>query len=238
MRATAWILDLTHRVRRFACDVPAGVRPLAAVKDAMPPELRATTDDPIGVRALDSAPALLFLAPQAGQGGDWQSLPDFALADEAGFALYVDAMLGGWAPPTHALDVFYFGHTPALAAKLAHLVVKGVKRGTTGWVAAQEREGSAIPEAGLVSIVTDGFGYAQCAIRSEQVEHLRFGDVGERHAWVEGEGDRTLACWREAHLAYFHDEGARVGLTFSEDAVVFFEHFVVLEVFGRSDEMR
>src|SRR5262249_50512800 len=133
------------------------------------------------------------------------------------------------------LDVFSFGDTPELAAKLAHLVVKGVKRGTTGWLAACEREAVAVPQPGMVSIVTDGFGYALCAIRSERVEQLRFCDVGAAHAWVEGEGDRTLEAWREAHLDYFHAEAARLGLTFSEDAVVFFEHFRVLSVFGRSD---
>jgi uncharacterized protein YhfF len=144
-------------------------------------------------------------------------------------------MLGGWSPPAGVLDVFYFGNTPALAAKLAHLVVKGKKRGTTGWVAAAEREGVTIPEAGLVAIVTDGFGYAQCAIRSERVEHLRFGDVDASHAWAEGEGDRTLDSWRCGHLRYFQDEAVRLGLSFSEDSIVFFEHFQVLAVFGRAD---
>ena len=74
------------------------------------------------------------------------------------------------------LDVFHFGNTPELAAKLAHLVVKGVKRGTTCWLAAVERDGSPVPRVGTVSIVTDGFGYAQCAIRTERVERLRQDD--------------------------------------------------------------
>lgn len=235
MTAIAWILDVSHRVKRLECDVPAGVRALAVIRDAMPEELRTSTGDPLGVRALDTAPELLFVAPHAGEGPGWIALSDFIATDPRGFALYVEAMLGGWSPPAGALDVFYFGHTPALAAKLVHLVVKGIKRGTTGWAAAAEREGYPIPEAGLVSIVTDRFGYAQCAIRAERVEHLRFGDVAERHAWVEGEGDRTLACWREAHLDYFHDEGARLGLTFTEDSIVFFETFRVLAVFGRAD---
>jgi uncharacterized protein YhfF len=235
MRATAWILDVAHRVRRLECEVPAGVRALAVVEGAMPEALRALVGDPIGARALDTAPALLYVLPRTGDGGVWVRLSELAAADERGYELYVAAMLGGWSPPARTFDVFYFGNTPALAAKLAHLVVKGVKRGTTGWVAAAEREGIQIPEVGLVSIVTDGFGYAQCAIQSERVEHLRFGDVDASHAWAEGEGDRTLAGWREAHLAYFHDEAARLGLTFTEDSLVFFEHFRVLTVFGRGD---
>jgi uncharacterized protein YhfF len=87
----------------------------------------------------------------------------------------------------------------------------------------------------MVSIVTDGFGYPLCAIRTESVEYLRFRDIGAKHALVEGEGDRTLENWREGHLTYFHREADRLGLTFTEDAQLFFEHFRVLAVLGRTD---
>ena len=75
----------------------------------------------------------------------------------------------------------------------------------------------------------------QCAIRTEQVEHCRFGDIGPEQAWAEGEGDRTLEDWRTGHLAFFHREAAQLGLTFTEDANVSFEHFRVLAVLGRAD---
>jgi uncharacterized protein YhfF len=144
-------------------------------------------------------------------------------------------MLGGWSPPTRDLDVFHFGDGPEIAATLVHLVMKSVKRGTTGWTAVAEREGVQIPRVGMVSIVTDGFGNAQCAIRTERIEHLRFADVDATHAWVEGEGDRTLEDWREGHLDYFRREAERHGLTFDDDSMLFFEHFRLLAVFGRPD---
>jgi len=99
----------------------------------------------------------------------------------------------------------------------------------------RKRDSSAIPQVGLVSIVTDGFGYAQCAIHTERVEHLRFGDIEASHAWAEGQGDRTLEDWREGHLRYFQSEAAQLGLSFSDDSIVFFEHFGVLSVLGRAD---
>lgn len=235
MRATTWILDLGHRVRRLECDVPAGMRALVAVRQAAPRDLAESLPLPLGARALDTAPELLFLVPRRGQGPGWMPLSELAAADARGFALYVEAMLGGWPPPTRELDVFHFGDTPELAAALVHLVVKGRKRGTAGWIAAAERDGSTIPHAGMVSIVTDGFGHPQCAIRTERVERLRFTDVDATHAWLEGEGDRTLEDWREAHLRYFHTEAARLGLSFSEDAMLFFEHFRLLAVFGHPD---
>jgi uncharacterized protein YhfF len=180
------------------------------------------------------APEFLFLVSQ--EVAEWDPLHQWAQTDDRSFRLYVASMLGGWEPPTRSMDVFYFGDGPELAAKLAHLVVKGVKRGTTGWVEATELEGSTIPHVGMVSLVTDGFGYPQCAIRTERVEYLRFRDIGAEHAWAEGEGDRTLESWREGHLAYFHREAAQHGLTFTEDVQVFFEHFRVLAVFGRADK--
>jgi uncharacterized protein YhfF len=235
MRATAWILDVTHRARRLSCDVPPGARALPVIEAAVLRELGVAPGMPTGVRDLDVDPAFVFMMPRPGEGDGWVALRTWAADDARGFDLYVDTMLGGWTPPTRALDVFQFGNTPALAAALAHLVVKGDKRGTTGWVAAAERDGSKIPEAGLVSIVTDGFGYPLCAIRTERVERLRFGDITAAHARAEGEGDRTLEDYRDVHLRYFHREAAQHGLVFSDDAVVFFEHFGVLAVLGRAD---
>jgi uncharacterized protein YhfF len=235
MQGTAWILDLTHRTRRLDFDVPPGTRALAAGTEAVRRELGIALDTPIGLRALDAAPELLFVMPRAGQGDGWIALSELAAGDERGFALYVEAMLGGWSPPRGKLDVFHFGDGPAMAALLAHLVMKGVKRGTAGSLDAAKREGVAVPEVGWVSIVTDGFGYALCAIRTERVELVRFADIEPRHAWVEGEGDRTLEHWREVHRQYFTAEAARLGIGFGEDSIVFFEHFRLLAVLGRAD---
>jgi uncharacterized protein YhfF len=229
------MLDVAHRARRFDYDVPAGMRALEAVEHGVRRELGMQLFVPLGVRALDTAPEFLFLVPGGGVRKDFMPLGELARSDERGFAFYVEAMLGGWSPPTHDLDVFYFGDTPELAAALAHLVMKGVKRGTTGWLAAARAEGVVVPHVGMVSIVTDGFGHALCAIRTEQIEQLRFADVGERLAWIEGEGERTLADWRAGHQSYFRREATRLGLTFNEDEIVFFEHFRLLAVLGHSD---
>ncbi len=228
MQATAWILDRRHRARRIDADVAPTERPLLAVKRATAAAGIALEFGPLGVR--DGA--FLFLHTHPGDGDGWRSLADWS-RDEPAWRLYVDVMLGGWEPPTRELDVFFFGGGPPLAAKLAHMVVKGVKRGTTCWLAASERDGSPIPRVGAISIVTDGFGYPLCAIRSEKVEQRRFRDIDAALAFAEGEGDRTLEDWRECHLAYFREEAAQLGLRFDEDQQVLFEHFSLLAVLGR-----
>jgi uncharacterized protein YhfF len=131
---------------------------------------------------------------------------------DAAWQLYTDVMLGGYQPPRRELDVFSFGAGAEEAARLAHLVIKGTKRATTGWVDLARCEGDALPVAGMTSIVTDGFGVPLCAIRTEHVEQRRFGDVGAEVARAEGE--------------------AR-GLTFTDDAVVYCERFRVVRVLAR-----
>lgn len=231
---TAWVLDVEHRARRVTCEVPTGVRPLAAVEAAIERELGIQVGLPVGMRAGTEA-EFLFLLPGGARNPSYTPLRELAATDPRGYALYIDAMLGGWAPPASALDVFFFGDSPALAAALAHLVVKGVKRGTACWIEAAQRENVTLPTPGLVSIVTDGFGYALCAIQSQRVEHLRFADIEPHHAFTEGEGDRTLDDWRAGHLDYFTREAVRLGMTFSDDSMIAFETFRVLAVFGQTD---
>jgi uncharacterized protein YhfF len=222
----AWIFDCGHRARSVTCDPMPGERPLAALERGLAP---LPVGGPVGARG----PDFCFLLPQPG-GPGFEPMSAWS-RDEGAWRLYVEVLLGGWEPPTRSLDVFFFGDGPELAAKLGHMVLKGVKRGTAGWIAAAEREGATIPHAGLVSIVTDGFGYPQCAIRSERVTRQRFADISEAQAFTEGEGDRSLADWRAGHRAYFEREATRLGLIFDDDSEIVFEEFRVLAILGRAD---
>jgi uncharacterized protein YhfF len=211
--ATALVLDVVHRGREIVVDVPVGTRPLAALgRDSWP----------LGGR--DDTFLFVEEAPQPDR--TWTR-------DDALWSLYVEIGLGGWEPPSRDFDVFFFGSTPEQAARLAHHVIKGHKRATTGWVAACEHDGVPIPTPGLVSIITDGFGIPLCAIQSERVQHMRFGDATDEIARGEDEGDRTLADWRDSHIKYFTTEAARIGRTFDDDSIIFSEYFRLLRVFQR-----
>jgi len=164
----------------------------------------------------------------------WVRLAD-AAADDTVWRTYVECMLGGWQPPRRDLDVFAFGDGGEMAAALVHLVTCGRKRGTAAWLRAYEREGSPIPVVGSLSVVTDGFGLPRCVIRTEEVKRLRFGDVGDDAAVLEGEGDLTLADWREGHLAYFEREAAGMKMRFDDDEEIMLERFHVVVVVGRAD---
>jgi len=237
MRAHAILLDAAHRLRLvngapFGVDVPAGDRPLAALAAAAPQALGRALEVPLGFRVVGGDAWCVVVDP-ALRDGALVPLRTWAKQLATPWRVYVDTMLGGWEPPATELEVFYFGNEPGLASRLAHHVIKGTKRATASWVAAAEHQGWQGARVGMVSIVTDGFGVPLCAIETTRVERGRFGDAGAEIAAAEGEGDGSLADWRAAHQHYFEAEGARLGIAFSDDAEIEYEHFCVLRVFHR-----
>jgi uncharacterized protein YhfF len=161
------------------------------------------------------------------EGHAWKPLREVS-NDDAVWSLYVALMLGGYEPPVRTVDVWSFGDKPEMAAQLSHLVLHGQKRATMGWVDAAVRDGTPLAYAGGVSVVTDGFGFPRCVLRSTDVREYAFRDVPPASAAAEGEGDLTYEDWREGHVAYFTREAARLGLTFDDGARISVEQFEVL----------
>jgi uncharacterized protein YhfF len=56
-----------------------------------------------------------------------------------------------------------------------------------------------------------------------QVQPLSQADAA--FAWDEGEGDRSLGGWMQAHLAYFERAAARAGFAMHPDIETVFERF-------------
>lgn len=112
---------------------------------------------------------------------------------------------------TAIYELFYFGDSEALADELAELVLAGTKRATAGLLWAYEAEGQPLPAPGNLSIVTNWAGAPLCVIRTETVETVPFEEVSAEFARTEGEGDKSLAYWREAHWAFFGRECESIG---------------------------
>ena len=113
---------------------------------------------------------------------------------------------------------------PDMATELALLVRDGPKRATAGLAAEYEEENESLPMVGDLSLILDGQGGPVCVIRTTQVEVRRFGDVDDAFAWDEGEGDRTLAWWRRAHVRFFEQFDNRV----DDDTPMVLERFELL----------
>ena len=118
------------------------------------------------------------------------------------------------------LPKWQFGDSPELAIRLAALIVAGVKTGTCS--ALSQKLWSEPGEKGLLVINED---HPVAVIATDTAEHMRFSDMTADKAALEGEGDLSLAYWRDAHRAYF----SRVA-TFSEDLEIVFETFHVEEI--------
>ncbi len=103
-----------------------------------------------------------------------------------------------------------FGSSPEMATELGLLVRDGPKRATAGLYAAYSDGDEPLPAAGDLGVILDGGGEPLCVVRTTAVEVRAFGDVDEEFAWTEGEGDRSLAFWRAAHIRFFEAEGTPV----------------------------
>ncbi len=119
------------------------------------------------------------------------------------------------------LRAFAFGDGPRLADELLELVVKGIKSATCS---TEDEPNTSTP--GERWIVLDGRGEPACVIETTEVTYRRFGEVDAAFAYEEGEGDRSLQYWREAHRHYFGRQGK-----FSEDMMLMCERFRLVEVF-------
>jgi uncharacterized protein YhfF len=119
------------------------------------------------------------------------------------------------------LRAFAFGDGPELADELLDLVIRRLKTATCG---TEDEPNTSKP--GERWIVLDGRGEPRCVIETIEVGYRRYNEVDAAFAYEEGEGDRSLAYWREAHRRYFGRQGK-----FSEDMMLMCERFRLVEVF-------
>jgi uncharacterized protein YhfF len=121
-----------------------------------------------------------------------------------------------------------FGDTPRMADKLGQLAIMGIKTATCSALWEWEVEGRPIPVPGQLTIVLDGRGDPMCIIETTEVFACRFNAVDEEFAYEEGEGDRSLQYWQEAHREFFTRTLPKIGKEFNEDMPLVCERFKVI----------
>ena len=89
------------------------------------------------------------------------------------------------------------------------------------------------PRVGDLDVVLDGQGQAVAIIETTKVTVLPFRDVSADHAYKEGEGDRSLAYWRQVHEELFTKWLAGIGLSFSPASKVVLEEFQLVYKVGQ-----
>ena len=124
--------------------------------------------------------------------------------------------------------VGWFGDSPVLARELAVLVRRGRKQATAGLLWQWEAERGGPPTVGEREVVIDWLGTPLAVIELTEVRVLPFLEVDAAFASDEGEGDGSLAHWRDAHRSYFSRECARLGRQFDDATPVVCMRFRVL----------
>ena len=103
-------------------------------------------------------------------------------------------------------EAWAFGDSKEMADQLAELVLEGRKTATSSNYTIYEWENEALPNSGLHNIILDGGGEAVAIMETTSVKVVPYDEVTEEHAFMEGEGDRTLRYWREVHESFFRKE--------------------------------
>lgn len=117
----------------------------------------------------------------------------------------------GFEASSRFYEAFHFDDNERSANELAHLVLAGTKRATAGLLWSFDAANLLLPKTGDLSVVTNWQDQPLCVIETVAVDVVPFDDVTETFAATEGEGDKTLRYWREAHWAFFGRECQRIG---------------------------
>jgi len=134
----------------------------------------------------------------------------------------------GFVCPGTLPPVGWFGDSPQLARSLGELVRRGDKTATAGLLWQWEAEHAGPPSVGQREVVIDWESAPLAVIEFSEVRVIPFLEVDAEFASDEGEGDRSLAWWRDAHRSYFTRECARLGRQPSDDMPIVCIRFRVL----------
>lgn len=112
--------------------------------------------------------------------------------------------------------------------RLAELTLAGIKTATSSALIAYRIENEEMPKDGCYSVILYDNKEAACVIRSNKVSIVPFNQVSERHAYLEGEGDRSLDYWRRVHREAFEPDYKIAGKDFDENGLCVLEEFEVV----------
>lgn len=110
----------------------------------------------------------------------------------------------------------------------ADLILRGEKRASCSMDYWYTHKGEPMPVVGHLQVVTNWQGDPVCIIEITSVSKCQYNEVTPEFAASEGEGDKTLAWWREAHWAFFSLECEALGIEPKDDMLLVLERFKVV----------
>ncbi len=117
----------------------------------------------------------------------------------------------GSAAAARGYEAWGFGDSPQMADKLGALVAAGIKTATCSLLWEYQFDDEPTPQIGEYHIILDGAGEPLCLIELTEVAICPYNEVDEEFAYAEGEGDRSLRYWQQAHWTFFSRVCNRIG---------------------------
>ncbi|PMG35970.1 RNA-binding protein [Vibrio breoganii] len=141
---------------------------------------------------------------------------------------YLESLPSDIANKYTSFSVDYFCADEYNANLCAQLILRGEKRASCSMEYWYSHEGEAMPAVGHLQVVTDWQGEPICIIEITSVDTCKYCDVSAEFAALEGEGDKSLEWWREAHWKFFSLECQELGITPTQEMQLVLEHFKVV----------
>lgn len=120
---------------------------------------------------------------------------------------------------------YYYCDNKQDADECAELVAKKIKQATSTSVWWFKKHNEEFPKIGDLAIVTNWDGEPKAIVKTTKVEIVKWKDITAEYAFVEGEGDKSLAYWKKAHLEYYTKEMKEYGEYPNEDMEIVCEYF-------------
>lgn len=121
-----------------------------------------------------------------------------------------------------------FYDSPDGADEILTRILSGEKCANTGLHNLFAAQMNLMPRVGDYTVLLDSKMQPRCITRTTRVEIVPFEDITAEYAAVEGDGNKSLAYWRESHRRSFTDACNEIGITFDEDMRCVCEYFEVI----------
>jgi len=147
---------------------------------------------------------------------------------EAYWRTYVDTLAADSSVRDERYVAEGWGDSSQMADELGALIAAGTKTASCSALWAYEVEGEPLPRTGVKTVVLDGNGGPLCIVETTEVEVRLYDEVDAQFAYEEGEGDRSLEYWREAHWRFFSRTLPNIGREPTTDMPLVCERFRVI----------
>ncbi len=132
------------------------------------------------------------------------------------------------ASDTNKIIVDHFCADEENANLCANLVLSGEKTTSSSLRDYYNFSNTQLPQVNSLVVITDWNSNPVCIIEITEVTECKFCDVTSEFAFAEGEGDKSLAWWRNVHWNFFSAECTDLGIQPSENMIIILERFKVV----------